>query len=242
MSKLDDFKRPVSGPGTSTNGMGMSNAGALLYDPAHLYYFGASNGHILGGVMAAIDPDVERAVLNVGGAAWTHMMPRALPFLSFQFLLNSTLRDSVAFQTAIALIAAPLDRTDPGSYAQFLIGSKLPKNPDRKVLLQTGLGDAAVPNAGGFFHARALGLSQVAPAPQQVFGIPTADAATLTSAYTLFDYGIDTSGYRNPAPLTDNRVHGSVRQDPQAMAQMDAFLRPDGKVIQPCGGMPCKGK
>jgi len=243
MTQLDDFKRPMSGPGTSTNGQGMSNAGALLYDPAHLYYFGASNGHILGSTMSALNPDVERAVLNVGGAAWTHMMPRALPFLSFQFLLLSTLRDSLAFQTAIALIAAPLDRTDPASYAPYLIGSKLPKNPDRRVLLQTGLGDAAVPNAGAFFHVRTLGLSQVAPAQAApVFGVPTADASTLTSGWTLFDYGIDTSGYRNPAPLADNRVHGSVRADPQAMAQMDAFLKPDGVVIQPCNNQPCKGK
>lgn len=242
MQQQDDLKRPQSGPGTSTNGQGMSNAGALLYDPAHVYYFGASNGHILGGVMSALNPDVERAVLNVGGAAWTHMMPRALPFLSFQFLLLSTLRDSVGFQTAIAMIAAPFDRTDPASYASFLIGAKLPGNPDRRVLLQTGLGDASVPNAGGFFHARTLGLSQVGPTPQAVFGIPTADASTLTSAYTLFDFGIDTSTYRDPAPIADNRVHNSLRSDPQAMAQMDAFLRPDGTIIQPCGGMPCKVK
>jgi hypothetical protein len=242
MQQMDDLKRPMSGPGTSTNGQGMSNAGALLYDPAHVYYFGASNGHILGGVMNALNPDVERAVLNVGGAGWTHMMPRARPFLSFQFLLLATLRDALLMQTAIALIAAQLDRTDPATYAEWLIGSKLPGNPDRKILMQTGLGDAEVPNPGSFFHARALGLSQVGPTPLTVFGVPTADASTLTSALTLFDFGVDTSGYRLPAPLPENRVHNALRTDPQAMAQMDAFLQPDGKIIQPCNGMPCMAK
>jgi hypothetical protein len=192
--------------------------------------------------MSAINPDIERAVLNVGGAAWTHMMPRALPFLSFQFLLGATLRDSLAMQTAIALIANPLDRTDPATYAAYLIGPKLPGNPDRKILMQTGIGDPAVPNAGSFFHARALGISQVAPPTINVFGIPAAPASTLTSGYTLFDYGIDLTPTRAPAPLPDNRVHGAVRTDPQAMAQMDAFLKTDGKIIHPCNDMPCKAK
>jgi hypothetical protein len=37
-------------------------------------------------------------------------------------------------------------------------------------------------------------------------------------------------------------VHNALRTDPQAMAQMDAFLQPDGKIIQPCNGMPCMAK
>ncbi len=241
LASEDAFKRPASGPGTGTDGGGNSNAGALVYDPAHVFYFGASMGHILGGTMAALNPDVERAALDVGGAAWTQMMPRASPFSSFSLFIKSTLNDELAAQALQVMGARELDRIDPATYAPYLIGAKLPGNPDRKVLLQIGIGDAGVPNVASFFHARALGLSQVAPNPGAVWGIPDADASTLGSALTVWDFGIDPGVYREPVAPDANAVHEGVRRDPKAIAQMDAFLKPDGVVIDPCQG-PCKAQ
>lgn len=209
---------------------------APLYDPAHVYYFGASQGHILGSISSALDPSIERAVLNVGGAAFTHMMPRARPFGVFRALLASSVHDPVLSELVIALLAAPLDRIDPASYAQLLVGSALPGNPDRQILMQLGLGDAEVPSAGGFFHARALGLSQTGPGEPSAGGIPVLGAREARSALTIFDFGIDISAESRPAPLAENRVHLNLRIAPPALKQMDAFLRPGGLVIHPCSG------
>jgi hypothetical protein len=197
---------------------------AKLYDPSEVVYFGASNGHILGGVQTALNPDFQKIVLNVGGAGWTHIAPRSLDFSPFNFLIDSATRDPVHTQAVQVLLQGPLDRIDPETYASLLA--------KKTVLMQIGLGDAEVPNCGSFLHARMLGLKQTAPGQPNILGIPEADPTTLTSGMTIFDFGIDTSKYIDPAPLAKNQVHEGVRIDPQALAQMDAFYR--GSVIHPC--------
>ena len=233
IAKQPAFARPASGEGVSDNG-GVSNAGALLYDPSHAYYFGASQGHILGGTMAAMNPDIERAVLNVGGASWTQMMPRAQPFTALQFFVKSSVKSELAAQALLGMSTAQLDRIDPATFAPLLVGSKLPGNPDRRVIIQMGIGDPLVPNVSNQFHVRALGLSQTAPNSSPVWGVPDADPATLTSGYSIWDYGVDISPWREARPLLPNVVHDSVRRDPRALAQMAAFLDPAGVVIRPC--------
>lgn len=209
------------------------DAGSAVYDPAHLYYFGASQGHILGSISSALDPSIERAVLNVGGAAFTHMMPRARPFGAFRALLSSTVHDPVLSELMVAMLAAPLDRIDPASYAHLLIGAALPGSPDRQVLMQLGLGDAEVPSAGGFFHARSLGLTQTGPPVAGAWGI-AAGVAAARSAVTIFDFGIDIEPGRQPVPLAENDVHLNLRIAPAALRQMDAFLEPGGVIVHPC--------
>jgi hypothetical protein len=230
--------RPLVGDGVIVRPDGTTNAGGILYDPSHVYYFGASMGHILGSVMSALDPDVERAVLEVGGASWEQMMPRAGPFAALNLLIKSSLSDELATQAFESMLATALDRIDPATYAPYLVGASLPGNPDRQVLLQAGIGDAGVPNCATFFQARLLGLSMVQPSPETVYGIPLADASGLSSALTLWDFGISPDVYREPSPPADNPVHNGLRNVPTAMAQMDAFLQTNGPVIDPCAG-PC---
>ena len=105
------------------------------------------------------------------------------------------------------------------------------------MLLQIGLGDAAVPNAGSYLHARALRVKQTMPAPANVFGLePATDPGE--SALTMFDFGIDTKGSADPSPLAQNEVHEGLRIKAAALRQMDEFLRPGGTIIHPCDG-PC---
>ena len=231
MTKLPELMRPSDGSGVVAGPGGTSNAGQLVYDPSFVGYFGASMGHILGGTLAGLDPDFSRAVLNVGGGGFTHMMPRSSNFGPFSIVLDVTFKDELLVQAYIAMFQRALDRIDPITYAP-LVGT-----PDRRVLLQIGLGDAQVPNAGSYLHARALGVKQTMPAPQDVFGLEPATDPT-ASALTLFDFGIDTKGYADPSPLPENEVHEGVRVNAAALRQMDEFLRPGGTIIQPCDG-PC---
>jgi len=137
-----------------------------------------------------------------------------------------------------AMLATALDRIDPATYAAYLIGSQLPGNPNRQILSQIGIGDQSVPNPASFFFARTLGLSMVQPSPQTVWGIPLADASTLQSAITVWDFGISPDVYRVPGAPPPNDVHNGLRDVPTAIQQMDAFLAPNGTVTDPCGG-PC---
>jgi hypothetical protein len=230
--------RPLFGNGVTFLPNGKNNGGTILYDPSHVQYFGASLGGILGSVMSALNPDVERAVINVGGSSWGQMMPRASPFSGFNFFIESAMGDELGAQTLEAMFVSALDSIDSATYATYLIGSKLPGNPDRKIIMQNGIGDAEVPNPASFFEARILGLSMVSPSPETVFGIPLADPSGLSSAMTLWDFGISPSVYAVEAPPDPNAVHNGLRDEPTAIAQMNAFLRPNGVVTNPCGG-PC---
>jgi hypothetical protein len=236
IAKLPELQRPSSGVGVVTAPDGVTtNAGQCVYDPSFVGYFGASQGHILGGTLAALDPNISRAVLNVGGGGFTHMMPRSANFGPFSIVLDVTFKDELLVQAFIAMFQRALDRIDPVTYAPLIEKQILPGNPpDRRVLLQIGLGDAQVPNAGSFLHARSLGVKQTMPSPQSVFGLDPFTPGSDASALTLYDFHIDTSGSKNPSPLEQNGVHEGVRANPQAIKQMQSFLRPSGTIIHPC--------
>jgi hypothetical protein len=142
-------------------------------------------------------------------------------------------------QSYIAMMQRPLDRIDPVSYAPNVLASPLAGSPaDRRLLMQTGLGDPQVPNVAAFLHARALGLPQAMPAPMSIFGLaPSADADAL-SAITVFDFHVDTSGYAEGKPISPNQVHAGVRSNAAALKQMEAFLKPGGVIVHACDG-PC---
>ena len=50
-------------------------------------------GHILGGTMTALNADVRRTALQVGGAGFSTMMFRARPFTRFLFLMDYSMPD-----------------------------------------------------------------------------------------------------------------------------------------------------
>ncbi len=238
LASAPELHRPASGPGVVQGPNNTTNAGALLYDEAHVQYFGASLGALLGGTMTALDPDVERAVLNVGGGSWETIMPRSSAFAGLEFFVHSAMQSEIGTQVFDAMLANALDRIDPAIYAPYLIGSALPNNPNRQILLQIGIGDASVPNPASFFFARTLGLSMVQPSPETVWHIPLADASTLQSAITVWDFGISPDVYRAASAPAPNDVHNGLRNVPTVMQQMDAFYAPNGTVTDPCSG-PC---
>jgi hypothetical protein len=217
----------IRGPAASFAAFRRADGGAA-YDAAFTGYFGASLGHILGGTLAGLETTFARVVLNVGGAGFTHIMPRSSNFGPFAILLRGVFQDNLMVQTYIATIQRSIDRIDPVTWATDVGG---------RALLQIGVGDPAVPNLTSFVHARALGARQMVPAPRKIFGLEETTGGQPGSTITLFDYGIDTSS-DEPQPLSPNVVHEAVRVEEAAIRQMDAFLRPDGVAVHPCDG-PC---
>lgn len=210
-----------------------------VYDPSFVGYFGASLAHILGGTLVGL-ADFPRIVLNVGGGGFTHIIPRSLNFGPFGLLLGVEFPDPLVAQSLIAMMQRPLDRIDPISYAPFVLASPLPGNAsaDRRVLMQIGIGDPAVPNLASFLHARTLGIPQAMPAPISVFGLAPVADADAPSSLTVFDLHVDTTGYADGKPISPNGVHEGVRVNPAALRQMEAFMKPGGTIIHACDG-PC---
>jgi hypothetical protein len=209
--------------------------GGALYDPRDLNFAGLSMGHILAGTLAALLPGVERWVLNVGGAGFTHLITRSLDFQAFVALMEMTVPDPLDRQKVIAMYQEGFDRIDAARYAPLVRS----EHPERRVLMQIGLGDTKVPNGGSFLHARLLDLKLLVPTPEFVWGLSPVTGPYAGSALSLYDFGIDLSVYDKAWPrVPENEAHDGVRQLTPALAQMRAFLRPGGLIIHPCDG-PC---
>jgi hypothetical protein len=196
----------------------------------------------LGGTLAALNPDFSRVVLNEGGAGLSHVMFRSQAFQSFLASIAIKQRDPLNQRKLAATMQPLLDRIDPATYAPHVLGDKLPGSPpDRRVCMQTGLGDITVPNLATFMHARYLGLAEIAPTAQAIFGAQPVNAPAASSAITVFDFGIDQHVYELPSPPLDkDPVHEAVRVLGTALAQMNQFYT-DGTITNPCGG-PCRAK
>lgn len=231
------FQRPASGAGVSTDANGQSNAGQPIYG-GDAVYLGISQGHILGGTMIALNPDIHRAVLQVGGAGFTHMMFRAKPFDDFLYFLGLGVPDALDQQKYAAALQPQFDRFDPATFADLVVTHPLEGMPaDRRILLQNGLGDAEVPNLGTFLDVRLLGIPQATPNPYPIYGVPTAAEPVAGSAIVLYDFGIDLHAQYDAAqpPPDDNRVHEGLRQFVPALDQMGQFYG-SGVINDTCGG------
>jgi hypothetical protein len=216
--------------------------GHAAFDPSEIYFYGISQGHILGGTYVALSPHVRRAVLGVGGASFGLMMSRAVPFSRFLTLVRVGIDDPLDVQKFIALVSPVMDRIDPITYAPHLLHDPFPGSPaDRRVLMHTGIGDTSVPNLASHLHARTLGLGLVQPAPR---AIPGLDPLALppegadVSAVVEIDFGIQPDPtLTSRIPSEESCVHEAVRRLDAIQDQTDLFWRPDGVVAPPCDGV-----
>ncbi len=212
--------------------------GAPAYDPQHLYFYGISQGGILGGTYLALSPNAERGTIGVGGADLSLMMFRAGPFAGFLFVISTVISDKLAQQKLALLTQTTFDRIDPVTYAPDILLHPLPgAPPDRRVLMQIGIGDAAVPNIASHLYAREMGVKHLEPAPQPIYGVPDANAPIDGSAIVEFDFGVNPlPGITAQASSAANPVHEGVRAQPAGQKQIDHFFKPGGLIENFCNG------
>jgi hypothetical protein len=221
----------------------LKDNGVLVYDPARTYFYGISQGHILGGTYLALSPHVERGVLSVGGVDFSLMMFRARPFSPFLSTISQLLPDALDQQKFAALTQTGFDRIDPITYAPHVLADTYAGGPtSRRVLMQYGLGDVSVPNVATELHARALGLVQQSPVTRPVPGLLAREGEVDGSALVQFDFKLPEPlpGTVADLPPQNNAVHEGVRRDAESREQVNRFLMPGGKVEAVCGGV-CYG-
>jgi hypothetical protein len=236
--------------------------GAPIFDPQHLYYYGISQGCILGTTYLALAPAIERATCSVGGASFGFMMSRASPFKTYLDALENAQTPSADFQAAYPtdsaeilkkvkagsvrielLMQTSIDRIDPIAYLIHQTKNPLPGSPAKKIALQIGIGDGEVPNLASHVMARSQGFPQLAPGNRKLYEIPEKTGPIDGSALIEWDFGLKDVGIE-AKPSDDNEAHEGVRREAAAIQQIDAFFRPDGKIEQFCpgadSGQPCK--
>ncbi len=218
-------------------------SGGALLDTDNLTYFGISNGHILGGVLLTLDVHVKKWVLQVGGASFSQMMFRAVPFERFLVLLDLRVPEALDQQKLHAQFQPQFDRFDPARFARYL-NHPLPSGPpdprgDVQVLLQYAIGDTSVPNFTSALHARLLDIPVLTPSVRRPWGLTTVgEQASPSRALTIYDFGIDDSFYAQPSRIAHaTTVHDRIRNSPQVVTQTATLIR-DSRIVHPCDG-PC---
>jgi hypothetical protein len=213
--------------------------GTPFFDPDALYFYGISQGHILGGTYVALSPHIERAVFSVGGASYPLMMMRARPFIEFLQILEIIHDDPLDHQKFVSLTATTFDRIDPVMYAPHVTEDLLPNSPaERRILMHVGIGDPLVANVASHVHARSMGLSLLTPAPRSVAGLSEVTAPFDGSAMVELDFGLDEpvpGTYATPAD-ENNVVHEGVRRTEPSILQVDAFFEPGAPIAHFCDG------
>jgi pimeloyl-ACP methyl ester carboxylesterase len=213
--------------------------GNPVTDASQMYYFGISLGGIQGATFMALNPDIVRGALNVGGGEWSVMMFRSTDFGVFTQLLDLYFPAPIDQAVLLHAAQAMWDYTDPISYAPHLLRDPLPGVPTKNILYQESIGDAQVPNVATRLMVRTMQMPALAPPVQEVYGI-TDQQQPLTSAYAQFDvHPSPLPGNTNVPPASDNQAHEACRRLPQVVDQLQRFFQPQGEVFQTCDGGPC---
>lgn len=214
--------------------------GTRIYDPDQIYYYGISQGSILGMTYVALSPHIEKAVFGVGGCSLPFMMFRSSNFAQFLVVIEVSVEDYLDQQKTVAMLHPVFDRKDPISYVDHIIDNIFPGGPgSRQMLKQIGIGDAQVPNLASHLCARIIDLPLLTPTPRSIFAISEAPGP-LPSAMVEFDFHIPEPlpGVYATPPTETNEAHEGVRRTAAGQAQIEAFFHPDGMIENFCDG-PC---
>ncbi len=211
-------------------------------DPDAVHYMGISNGGTQGAVIVAGSPALTRGALVVPGAAWSHMMQRAVQWETMGGLLAQQFPDPRDLQLALALSQQLLDPVDALNYAPHLAADPYPGRPANEVTLHMAVGDAQVANLVTEWLARAASIPLIAPSPRDV---PLLDEVRADppagygghSALFVYDEGYPPLPEGNLAPAEDNGAHETIRDLDSYRQQVGAFLE-TGAIVQVCDG-PC---
>lgn len=148
--------------------LGVPNA---RFDGAHIVYFGESFGGVIGGLVAAIEPNLNGIVLNVPGGAFVDLAGGYSPTLAPLVRLGvaGTYQSYGTFDRFHAVISfanAILDGADPIVFAHLVqhratLGA-ITGRP-RDILLLESIGDEIMANVGTEAMAYAMQVDQLGP-------------------------------------------------------------------------------
>lgn len=207
-----------------------------LIDTETAYYYGNSQGAILGGAYIALSPRIERATLGVGGSPYHILLNRSADFSPFFDLFNGMFEDPLQVQLLLALNQTIWDPGESSGYMHMVNQAPLPDTNAKDVLLQVAIGDAQVTTLGAHVMARGYGAKLIEDPTREVWGLETVASGHEGSALVEFEYGLE-EPVENIPPDADLDPHERPRRDLAGQLQMHTFFQ-TGLVEHFCDG-PC---
>lgn len=205
-----------------------------VFDPDTIFYYGNSQGGILGGAYLALSPVIERGVLGVPGTPYSLLLPRSADFTPFFILFQAVYPDQRDITLWMVLMDTLWDSGESHGYASNMVDNPLWGFP-KQVLLQDAWGDAQVTTLGAHVMARAYHAKQPTPALAEIWGVESAAPGFTGNGLGEYSYGSPTEPYQNLPPDSDYDTHEDTRRNPAAQAQLWTFLT-TGTVINACVG------
>jgi len=188
-------------------------------NPDQSYYYGISQGGIMGSVFMAMSSDVERGALGVMGQPYSLLLFRSKDFNDFLDLIKESYTDFREHQHIVGLLQMLWDRVEPNGYTH-LIG-----NDNKTVLMRAALGDHQVPTVAAHIMARAVGAKHLDSGLRDVWQldkVPSTPAGQ--SFYTEYDFGLPIDPLCNVPPQLCRDPHEFVRRRVSAREQLHEFL------------------
>jgi hypothetical protein len=197
------------------------------------YYFGGSQGGILGATYMALSTDVQRGILAVPGQSYNLLLQRSKNFDPFFLLIKPVYSSYFDVQMMLSLVQMHWDRSEPTGYSSYVRQDMLPGTPQHEVMLLTSIGDHQVTTLGAHIMARAIGAKNIKPVNRSLFGIDEVDGPYQGSALLEFDFGLPPEPLGNEPMRLGEDPHGSIRDVPAALLTISTFLR-EGKAQSFC--------
>lgn len=223
--------------------------GTSVLSTEELHFLGASQGGIVGGAMSAVAQDFTRAVMAVGAANYSLLIPRSVDFDEFDPLFAESYPDPFDRRLGFGLAQMLWDRGEANGYLQHLVSDPYPNTPAKDVLYFQAFGDHQVANVATEVAARTIGASNREPglAPgrstsvEPFFGLPPIEAYPFDgSALVTWDFGTPAPPDENIPPRAGEDPHGKAGGVVEVLILVTEFLRDGGAVVDVCGGEPCQ--
>jgi len=211
-----------------------------------VYYYGNSQGGIMGSALMGLSPDLERGVLGVNGGPYSLLLPRSKDFDPFFDILKQYYddhRDIMMF--VVGLTQQVWDPVEPGGWMH-----DLGRDSGKDVLMQVAIYDNQVSTLGAQIQARAYDAFIPEPAVRDVWGVDEVDVGAegmSGSAYVEWLYPDLPPEFEEAYPPGRDEVlvgtafegcdqidpHEGPRREKAAQDQLWTFLS-TGKVEQYC--------
>jgi hypothetical protein len=221
--------------------------GSPIIDTAHLDYDGNSQGGIMGMMLAAVSPDIERAVLGVVGMNYSLLLPRSVDFETYEAIMTPAYPSELDRLLIISVVQMLWDRGEGAGYVQHLANDPYPGTEAKDVLLDVAFGDWQVSELTAMIAARTMGATIHRPVTAEGrsrevepgWGLEsTTYPSDSGSAIIVWDSGSDPIPVGDVPPSTGRDPHEDPRADADVRTQKASFLF-DDVLIDVCGGDAC---
>jgi hypothetical protein len=220
--------------------------GSPIVDRTHLDYDGNSQGGIMGLMLSAVSPDIERTVLGVTGMNYSLLLPRSVDFDTYEAIMKPAYPNEMDRTLIFAFTQMLWDRGEGSGYVQHLTANPYPGTKAKTALLDVAFGDHQVTPLSAMVEARTIGAKVHEPVTadgrgdlaKAAWGLDPITFPSKGSAIIVWDSGMEPMPTANLAPRKGDDSHEDPRADPDVRKQKASFLF-DDTLIDVCSGKAC---